>query len=147
MNSDIQPIHSRLMDAKETANHLKLDEKTVSRWARKAYIPAHPLGEGKRKFWRFYEHELSAWLSAQFNGAGQLASSQASESAPAGISETVNSRPGIARPPGLIIEPRAVTNSRPRRYQRGSLSLLKHRNTTDAWVFRYYANANGRRVY
>jgi hypothetical protein len=34
------------MDAKETAKHLKLDEKTVSRWARKSCIPAHPLGEG-----------------------------------------------------------------------------------------------------
>lgn len=71
MSSELQSIHSRLMDAKETAEYLKLDEKTVSRWARKAYIPAHPLLEGKRKFWRFYEHELSAWVSTRFNGAEQ----------------------------------------------------------------------------
>jgi len=50
------------MDTKETAQYLKIDEKTVARWAREAYIPVHPLGEGKRKFWRFYEHEVSAWL-------------------------------------------------------------------------------------
>ena len=74
MNSEVQ-LSSRLMDAKETAEYLKLNEKTVSRWARKAYIPAHPLGEGKRKFWRFYEHELSAWLSDQCNGADQVVTS------------------------------------------------------------------------
>lgn len=33
------------------------------------YIPAHPLGQGKRKFWRFYKHELDAWLNAQTNEA------------------------------------------------------------------------------
>jgi hypothetical protein len=37
--------------------------------ARKAYIPAQILGEGRRKFWRFNEHELSAWLFAQSNDA------------------------------------------------------------------------------
>jgi len=62
MISEFQVRLSRLMDTKETAQYLKIDEKTVARWAREAYIPVHPLGEGKRKFWRFYEHEVSAWL-------------------------------------------------------------------------------------
>lgn len=31
------------------------------------YLPAHPLGEGKRKFWRFFENELSDWLAAKTN--------------------------------------------------------------------------------
>jgi hypothetical protein len=31
-------------------------------------IPAHPLGEGKRKFWRFLKAELVAWLLAKTNG-------------------------------------------------------------------------------
>ena len=47
--------------------HLGLDPRTVTRWARAGYLPAHPMGEGNRKFWRFYVHELDAWLSAQTN--------------------------------------------------------------------------------
>ncbi len=57
------------MGPREAAEHLRLDEKTVSRWAQKGYLSAHPLGEGKRKFWRFLEHELVDWLNAQKNGA------------------------------------------------------------------------------
>ena len=33
------------------------------------------------------------------------------------------------------------------RYQRGSLSLLRRKSQPDAWVFRYYADEVGRRVY
>lgn len=33
------------------------------------------------------------------------------------------------------------------RYQRGSLSILKRKSQPDAWVFRYYAEENGCRVY
>jgi integrase len=33
------------------------------------------------------------------------------------------------------------------RYQRGSLSILKRKRQPDAWVFRYYAEEGGRRVY
>jgi excisionase family DNA binding protein len=49
------------------AAYLGLDVKTITRWARQGYLPAHPLGEGKRKFWRFLESELSAWLAARTN--------------------------------------------------------------------------------
>jgi len=49
------------------AQYLGMDVKTVTRWARLGYLPAHPLGEGKRKFWRFLEHELAAWLAAKTN--------------------------------------------------------------------------------
>jgi hypothetical protein len=30
-------------------------------------LPAHPLGEGKRKFWRFFEGELKEWLDSKTN--------------------------------------------------------------------------------
>jgi excisionase family DNA binding protein len=63
--------HSRPMDPREAAEYLSLDEKTVTRWARKGYIQAHPLVEGKRKFWRFLEHELVDWLNSQTNGGGR----------------------------------------------------------------------------
>jgi predicted site-specific integrase-resolvase len=55
------------MTPQAAAAFLGLDEKTITRWARKAYLPGHPLGEGKRKYWRFLESELSDWLAAQIN--------------------------------------------------------------------------------
>lgn len=51
----------------DAAAYLGFDVKTITRWARQGYLPAHPLGEGKRKFWRFLESELSEWLSAKTN--------------------------------------------------------------------------------
>ena len=33
------------------------------------------------------------------------------------------------------------------RYQAGSLSILKRKSQPDAWMFRYYTEENGRRVY
>lgn len=55
------------MTPQAAAAFLGLDEKTITRWARKAYLPGHPLGEGKRKYWRFIESELSDWLAVQTN--------------------------------------------------------------------------------
>lgn len=59
-----------ILDSRGAAAHLLLDEKTITRWARRGYIPAHPLGEGKRKSWRFYTHELDAWLAGSSNQEG-----------------------------------------------------------------------------
>jgi excisionase family DNA binding protein len=58
---------STILDSHGAAAHLLLDETTITRWARKGYIPAHPLGEGKRKSWRFYKHELDDWLLGSNN--------------------------------------------------------------------------------
>jgi predicted site-specific integrase-resolvase len=60
----------RPMTPRAAAAFLDLDEKTITRWARKGYLPGHPLGEGKRKFWRFIESELSDWLAMQTNRDG-----------------------------------------------------------------------------
>ncbi|WP_162601306.1 tyrosine-type recombinase/integrase [Occallatibacter savannae] len=147
MSSEIQLLRPRLMDAKETAKYLKLNEKTVSRWARQAYIPAHPLGEGKRRFWRFYEDELSAWVSAQFNGAEMRGSSLPSDSKDHAALEEVSRFPGAAKFAGRISKTPLLGRQRSPRYQRGSLSVLQHKNSPDAWVFRYYINEDGRRVY
>jgi len=63
------PFHSsRPMDPEEAAEYLRLNKRTITEWTRKGYIPAHPLGEGSRKIWRYFEHELEAWLNAQTNG-------------------------------------------------------------------------------
>jgi predicted site-specific integrase-resolvase len=57
------------MTPKGAADFLGLDDKTIIRWAGKGYLPGHPLGEGKRKFWRFIESELSDWLALKTNRA------------------------------------------------------------------------------
>ncbi len=54
-----------LLDAREAAEVLRMDSRTLIRWARLGQVPAHPLGEGKRKLWRFLEHELLAWVEAR----------------------------------------------------------------------------------
>ena len=53
-------MEHHLLDAQEAAQILRMDKRTLVRWARIGYVPAHPLGEGKRKLWRFREHELLA---------------------------------------------------------------------------------------
>jgi predicted site-specific integrase-resolvase len=63
---------SKPMDVRAAAAFLGLNEKTITRWARQGYLPAHPLGEGKRKFWRFFEIELTAWITAKRNSQESL---------------------------------------------------------------------------
>ena len=53
------------LDAKEAATILKMNSRTLVRWARIGYVPAHALGEGKRRIWRFFENELLEWVESQ----------------------------------------------------------------------------------
>jgi excisionase family DNA binding protein len=46
----------------QAAEFLSLSEKTITRWARQGYLPAHPMGKGKRRSWRFLPQELTDWL-------------------------------------------------------------------------------------
>jgi predicted site-specific integrase-resolvase len=55
----------QLLNAQEAAQILRMDRRTLIYWARVGYVPAHPLGEGKRKLWRFLEHELLEWVEAR----------------------------------------------------------------------------------
>lgn len=50
------------LDAKNAALILKMNSRTLVHWARRGYVPAHPLGEGKRRIWRFFESELLEWV-------------------------------------------------------------------------------------
>ena len=61
----------RPLDAKEAASFLKINSRTLVRWARCGYLPAHPLGEGKRRIWRFFEKELLDWIETQENGCAR----------------------------------------------------------------------------
>ena len=56
---------NHLLNAEEAAQILRMDRRTLIVWARLGYVPAHPLGEGKRKLWRFLEQELIDWVEAQ----------------------------------------------------------------------------------
>ena len=63
-----RPNSARPITPREAASFLGLDEKTITRWARQGYLPAHPMGQGKKKYWRFFEHELIAWLRSRSDG-------------------------------------------------------------------------------
>ena len=63
-----QPMNIRRrrpMTPQQAAEFLGLDDKTICRWARKGYLPAHAMGQGKKKYWRFFEDELIALLLEQ----------------------------------------------------------------------------------
>jgi excisionase family DNA binding protein len=45
-----------------------LNTRTVTRWAREGYLPAYPIGEGKRRLWRFLESDLEDWMLSRRTG-------------------------------------------------------------------------------
>ena len=51
MSAQLNHTMSHPLTPAGAAKYLGLDVKTITRWARQGYLPAHPLGEGKRKFW------------------------------------------------------------------------------------------------
>jgi excisionase family DNA binding protein len=58
---------ARLLTPEEAAPILKMNPRTLVKWAREGYVPAHPLGEGKRRLWRFFESEIVKWVEGQNN--------------------------------------------------------------------------------
>jgi excisionase family DNA binding protein len=55
------------VDAEQAAGFLDIHRRTVLQMARDGAIPAHPLGEGKRKLWRFLLSELDGWMRSRIN--------------------------------------------------------------------------------
>jgi hypothetical protein len=45
-----------------------LNSRTLTRWAREGYVPAYPIGEGKRRLWRFLTEDLERWMLARRQG-------------------------------------------------------------------------------
>jgi excisionase family DNA binding protein len=71
---DTSPVTpwGQFLDAEQAAAYLGgLNARTVTRWAREAYLPAYPIGEGKRRLWRFRQEDLERWM--QSRRTGQLA--------------------------------------------------------------------------
>lgn len=61
------PGPERFIDACQAADFVKLNRKTLLRFARQGSIPAHPLTGNKRRKWRFLISELDAWARAKVN--------------------------------------------------------------------------------
>jgi excisionase family DNA binding protein len=57
-----------IMTAEQAAAYLSVNDRTLTRWAREGYVPAIPLGEGKRRLWRFRVADLDAWLVKRLTG-------------------------------------------------------------------------------
>jgi excisionase family DNA binding protein len=54
------------LNAEEAADFLGgINPRTITRWAREGYIPAYPIGEGKRRLWRFTRADLGAWMTSR----------------------------------------------------------------------------------
>jgi excisionase family DNA binding protein len=63
------------VDAAAAAKFLGLNRRTLMKMARDGVVPAHPLGEGARKMWRFLLSELDEWLRSRINSARRPCSS------------------------------------------------------------------------
>ncbi len=45
-----------------------LNSRTITRWAREGYLPSYPIGEGKRRLWRFLPLDLERWMHSRRTG-------------------------------------------------------------------------------
>jgi len=54
----------QFVDADEAAKFLSLNRRRILELARAGRLPAHPIGEGARRLWRFRLSELANALSA-----------------------------------------------------------------------------------
>src|SRR5215469_3704050 len=61
--------NQRFLDPEQAAGFLGgLNSRTVTRWAREGYLPPYPIGEGKRRLWRFLESDLEVWMLSRRTG-------------------------------------------------------------------------------
>jgi excisionase family DNA binding protein len=51
------------LTATEASRYLKVQPRTILKWAKQGSIPAHPLSGSKRVTWRFLKSELDAMLA------------------------------------------------------------------------------------
>lgn len=65
----IAPRRRKYLDSAQAAAFLGgLNSRTVTRWARQGYLPAYPMGEGKKRLWRFTEQDLECWMRSRRTG-------------------------------------------------------------------------------
>jgi excisionase family DNA binding protein len=68
-NTSLATSWRRFLDPEQAASYLGgLNSRTVTRWAREGYLPAYPIGEGKRRLWRFLQDDLDKWMLSRRTG-------------------------------------------------------------------------------
>jgi excisionase family DNA binding protein len=67
MNSSLGkfPVLEPYIEASQAAAYLSMTRKTLLKKARAGGLPGHPLGEGRRKMWRFRISELDRWMQTE----------------------------------------------------------------------------------
>ncbi len=70
-DSERQEVSEPFVDAARAAEFLCLRPRRVLELARKGVLPAHPLGDGPRRVWRFRLSELATAMEARINCAQQ----------------------------------------------------------------------------
>ena len=72
----MQSLPEPYVSAQEAARFISVNPKTLMRLARAGLVPAHALGDGVRRRWRFLKTELDAWMQARINSNHHLRSHQ-----------------------------------------------------------------------
>lgn len=49
-----------------------INSRTVTRWAREGYLPSYPIGEGKKRLWRFLASDLEQWMLSRRTGQNSI---------------------------------------------------------------------------
>lgn len=76
-NPDADDLSHGFLTAAEAATLLgRVNPRTITRWARAGLIPAYPLGEGRRRLWRFRRADLLRWMQARRTGLDPIAGSR-----------------------------------------------------------------------
>jgi len=63
-------VREPFVTAEEAARFLHISPVTVKKMARKGNLPAHPIGDGVRKRWRFRISELAKHMDSRVNSDG-----------------------------------------------------------------------------
>jgi excisionase family DNA binding protein len=70
---NMRTIAEKFLTPEQAAEYLGgLNSRTVTRWAREGYLPSYPIGEGKRRLWRFLESDLERWMLSRRSGTATL---------------------------------------------------------------------------
>lgn len=60
------------VDSLRAAEFLAMSRKTLLELARKGRVPAHPVGQGVRKTWKFRISELDSWMRREVTSTQRL---------------------------------------------------------------------------
>jgi excisionase family DNA binding protein len=63
-------VESQWLTATEAARYLKVQPRTILKWAKAGTIPAHALSGSKRVTWRFLKSELDSAMLKPPSAAG-----------------------------------------------------------------------------